>query len=51
MGRHDEQAVANPKIVDAFAKFVEGRARAQDLLQRAVGRDQEMLGWMRGAGA
>jgi hypothetical protein len=49
MGRHDERALADPKLLDAFAKFVRTEQELLALLQKAVQRDQMMLGEMRGA--
>jgi hypothetical protein len=43
MGRHDEQALADPHIIRAFAKFVKAEQELLDQLQRAVERDQQML--------
>jgi hypothetical protein len=43
MGRHDEQALADPYIIRAFAKFVKAEQELLDQLQRAVERDQQML--------
>ena len=43
MGAHDEQALADPKILDAFATFVRREQELLTLLQRALERDEEML--------
>jgi hypothetical protein len=44
MGRHNEQALADPQLMDAFAKFVRVEQELLAQLQRAVERDQQMLG-------
>lgn len=49
MGRHDERAMSDPKLLDAFAKFVRTEQELLSLLQKAVERDQMMLGEMRTA--
>jgi hypothetical protein len=43
MGRHDERAMAAPKVLDAFSTFVRLEQELLALLQRAVERDQKML--------
>ena len=50
MGRHDEQAMADPKVLEAFSRFVKLEQDLLALLHRAVEQDQEMLVVMRGAG-
>ncbi len=43
MGRHDERALADPRLIKAFAKFVKAEQELLAQLQRAIGRDQQML--------
>jgi len=43
MGRHDERALADPRLIRAFAKFLRAEQELQTQLQRAVERDQQML--------
>lgn len=43
MGRHDEQAMSDPKLVDAFVKFVNIEHELFALLQTAARRDQKMV--------
>jgi hypothetical protein len=43
MGAHDEKALADPNLLDAFATFVKREEELLALLQRAVERDQQML--------
>jgi hypothetical protein len=43
MGRHDERALADPRLIKAFAKFVKTELAVLAELQRAVERDQQML--------
>lgn len=48
MARHDERALANPKLVEAFERFVQ---LEEDLLARlntALERDRQMLAAVRG---
>jgi hypothetical protein len=49
MGRHDERAMADPKLLDAFTRFVRTEEELLALLQKSVERDQAMLGEMRGS--
>jgi hypothetical protein len=48
MGRHDQQAMANPKIRDAFTRFVTLERELLKLLQGALKRDAKMLDQMSG---
>jgi hypothetical protein len=50
MGRHDQRAMAGPKVLDAFTKFVRFEQELLALLRQAVERDQKMLTAMRGQG-
>jgi hypothetical protein len=43
MGRHNERALADPRLVEAFAQFVKVERELLAQLQRAVERDQQML--------
>jgi septal ring factor EnvC (AmiA/AmiB activator) len=43
MGRHDERALADPRLVAAFAKYVKVEQELLAQLRRAVERDQQML--------
>lgn len=43
MGKHDEQAMANPEALDAFRKFVKLENELVALLQHRLKEDQEML--------
>jgi hypothetical protein len=43
MGRHDDRAMADPRLMEAFATFVKVEHELLMLLQRAVERDQHML--------
>jgi hypothetical protein len=43
MGRHDEQALADPKLLGAFATFVKREEELLSLLQHALERDRQML--------
>lgn len=51
MGKHDERAMAAPKVLEAFTNFARLEQELLALLQRAVERDQAMLVEMRAAGA
>lgn len=46
MARHDERAMASPKVLEAFAKFVTLEQELLALLETAVARDQKMLAGM-----
>jgi hypothetical protein len=50
MGRHDEQALAHPQLVEAFASFVQVEQELLTQLRRAVERDQLMLAAFSGGG-
>jgi hypothetical protein len=43
MGAHDEKALGDPKLLDAFATFVTREQELLALLQHAIERDQQML--------
>ena len=43
MGRHDERSLADPKVFEAFEKFVKVEEELLALLQAAVERDRQML--------
>jgi hypothetical protein len=43
MGAHDEKALGDPKLLDAFATFVTREQQLLAELQHAVERDQQML--------
>jgi hypothetical protein len=43
MGRHDERALADPRLMEAFARFVKVEQELLAQLQRAVERDQQMV--------
>jgi hypothetical protein len=47
MGRHDQQAMASPKVLDAFSEFVRLEEELLTLLRQAIERDQKMLAAMR----
>ena len=48
MGRHDQRAMASPKVLDAFSEFVRLEQELLTLLRQATERDQKMLAVMRG---
>jgi len=48
MGRHDQHAMASPKVLDAFSEFVRLEQELLMLLRQAIERDQKMLAEMRG---
>ena len=48
MGAHDERALADPKLLDAFANFVKREEELLALLQHAIERDGQMLAAARG---
>lgn len=50
MGVHDEKALADPKLLDAFATFVKREEELLALLQHALERDSQMLAAARGQG-
>ena len=43
MGRHDERALADPKLLEAFATFVKVEEEFLAQLEEAVERDRQML--------
>ncbi|HYH99912.1 hypothetical protein [Hyalangium sp.] len=51
MGRHDEEAMADPKALEAFEKFVRLEQELLALLQQWVERDRQMLGEIHGTGS
>jgi hypothetical protein len=51
MGRHDDRALAEPKVAEAFATFVRAERELLAQLQVAVERDEAMLGAIGGAPA
>jgi hypothetical protein len=48
IGRHDERALADSKLVEAFEKFVSAEEELGGQLQGAVERDRQMLAAARG---
>jgi hypothetical protein len=50
MARHDERALADPRVLEAFATFVRLERELLTLLQEGVERDQQMLAQTRGQG-
>ena len=48
MGRHDEQALAEAKVQEAFATFVRLERELHALLAASLQRDEQMLGAMHG---
>jgi hypothetical protein len=46
MGRHDEQALAAPEIVEAFQRFVTAKQQLLVLLQELLEQDRRMLAEM-----
>ena len=44
MGRHDENALSDPRLLEAFRAFVNTELELQALLEQSVQRDQAMLG-------
>jgi hypothetical protein len=51
MGRHDEQVLAQPKVLEAFARFVKIEEELLALLQRGIERDRKMLEMHRSNGS
>lgn len=51
MGRHDMAVMSDPKMGEAFAKFVEAESALIALLQERLGNDRTLLSGMRTAGA
>ena len=43
MGRHDEQRMSDPRLLEAFEKFVSLEQELLWLLQERIARDQKML--------
>jgi hypothetical protein len=43
MGRHDQQALSSPRLVEAFARFVTVEQELLALLRTRVQQDQQML--------
>lgn len=50
MGGHDQKTMSNPKLLEAFEKFVALEQELLTLLQKKVARDRKMLVEMSGAG-
>jgi hypothetical protein len=50
MGRHIEQAMAAPRVLDSFQRFVRSEQELLALLQQRVEEDQDMLAAMGAAG-
>jgi hypothetical protein len=48
MGRHDERALADPKLLEAFEQFAKAEEELLTQLQQAVERDRQMLAAVRG---
>ncbi len=48
MGRHDERALADPKLLEAFETFVKVEEDLHAQLQAALDRDRQMLAAARG---
>jgi hypothetical protein len=51
MGRHDENAMSDPKLLEAFERFVSLEQELLWLLQERIARDQKMLIQMPGGGS
>jgi hypothetical protein len=50
MGRHDEQAMSDPRFGEAFGRFVQCERELLALLQRRLEQDEGMLAMMREEG-
>lgn len=50
MGRHDDEAMSDPQVVEAFEKFVRREEALDALLSRSLERDQKVLSQMRAQG-
>lgn len=48
MGRHDQKAMAHPRVRDAFEHFVQRKRELLELLKQTEGRDNQLLEIMRG---
>lgn len=48
MGRHDERALAAPRLVEAFERFVKAEEALFNQLQGAIERDRQMLAAVHG---
>jgi hypothetical protein len=46
MGRHDQKAMAHPRVGDAFQKFVQHKRELLDLLEQTGERDRKLLEMM-----
>ena len=44
MGAHDEAAMHDPKLMEAFGRYVKAERELIATLQKSLARDQEMLG-------
>jgi hypothetical protein len=51
MGSHDEKAMSDRAVLEAFEKFVESKQQLLALLQATAQQDQTMLAVMRGSDA
>jgi hypothetical protein len=50
MGRHDDAATADPRLLQVFEEFVNAERELLLLLQKSVARDEKMLGeWRAGS--
>jgi len=47
MGRHDEKAMAHPRVREAFEQFVQRKGELMELLQRTENQDHQLLEMMR----
>jgi hypothetical protein len=43
MGRHDERALADPRLMEAFVRFVKAEQQLIAQLQRSIERDRRMV--------
>ena len=48
MGRHDEQAMAHPRVRETFERFVQQKQELLSLLHQTAERDHKLLEIMRG---
>jgi hypothetical protein len=47
MGRHDEQALTQPRVQEIFERFVSQKQELLSLLEQTAGRDHKLLEMMR----
>jgi hypothetical protein len=47
MGRHDEQAMTHPRVLEAFEQFVKHKQELLSLLEETAERDNQLLQMMR----